>query len=102
MTTAQQLTTEVQDKMLDTIRIGQKGMVDFVKSWALTVESTFAKLPDLTFTEAPAKPTEAFENAFSFTEKLITAQRQFATQLFEAAIPATKAATAAASKVASK
>lgn len=102
MATAQQLTTEVQDKVLDTIRIGQKGMVEFVKSWAQTVESTFAKLPDLTFTEGPAKPTEAFENAFSFTEKLITAQRDFASQLFEAAIPATKATAAAASKVASK
>jgi hypothetical protein len=102
MATAQQLTTEVQDRVLDTVRIGQKGMVDFVKSWAQTVESTFAKLPDLTFTEAPVKPTDAFANAFSFTEKLITAQRDFATELFEAAIPATKAPNAAASRVAAK
>lgn len=97
MATAQQLTNEVQDRVLDTVRVGQKGMVEFVRSWAQTVEATFAKLPDLTFTEAPVKPSEAFENAFSFTEKLITAQRDFATQLFEAAIPATKAAPAAAS-----
>ncbi len=95
MATAQQVTSEVQDKVLDTVRIGQKGMVEFVRSWAQTVESTFAKLPDLTFTE-PFKPSEAFESAFRFSEKLLTVQRDFATQLFEAAIPATKAAASAA------
>jgi len=99
MATAQQVTNEVQDRVLETVRIGQKGMVDFVRSWAQTVESTFSKLPDFTFTE-PVKPTEAFESAFSFTERLFTAQRDFAQQLFEAAIPATKAPPAAASSVA--
>jgi hypothetical protein len=100
MATAQQVTNDVQDRVLDTVRIGQKGMVDFVRSWAQTVESTFAKLPDFTFTE-PVKPTEAFESAFSFTEKLWTAQRDFAQQLFEAAIPATRAPAATASSAAS-
>ena len=100
MATAQQVASEVQERVLDTVRIGQKGMVDFVRAWSQTVEASFARLPDMTFTEAPVKPTEAFENAFSFTEKLFTAQRDFATQLFEAAIPATRGAPAAATTVA--
>ena len=100
MATAQQVANEVQDRVLDTVRIGQKGVVDFVRSWSQTVEATFARLPDLTFTEAPFKPSEAFENAFSFTEKLITAQRNFANQLFEAAGPATRAGATAASSAA--
>ena len=95
MPTAQQVTNEVQERVLDTVRIGQKGMVEFVRSWAQTVEATFAKLPDLTFTE-PFKPSEAFETAFAFSEKVLTAQRDFATQLFEATIPAAKAASSAA------
>ena len=95
MATTQQVTNEIQERVLETVRVGQKGMVDFVRSWAQTVEATFARLPDITFSESPAKPSEAFESAFSFTEKLLTAQREFATQIFEAAIPATRAPAAA-------
>ena len=98
MATAQQV-KDVQERVLDTVRIGQKGMVDFVRSWAQTVESTFAKLPEFAFTE-PVKPSEALENAFSFTERLLTAQREFAQQLFEATIPATRAPAATASSTA--
>jgi len=95
MATAQQVASEVQERVLDTVRVGQKGMIDFVRAWSQTVEATFARLPDLTLSEAPVKPSEAFENAFSFSEKLFTAQRDFATQLFEAMVPATKAPAAA-------
>ena len=100
MATAQQVASEVQARVLDTVRVGQKGMVDFVRAWSQSVEATYACLPDLTLSEGPVKPGEAFENAFSFTKKLITAQRDFATQLFEAAVPATRAGPAAASSAA--
>ena len=100
MATAQQVTNEVQDRVLDTVQVGQKAFVDFVRSWAQTVEATFAKLPDVTFSQPPLKPSEAFESAFGFAEKLLASQRDFATQVFEAAIPATRAASHAAGQTA--
>jgi hypothetical protein len=96
MPTAQQVTNEVQERLLETVKIGQKGLVDFVRSWAQTVEATFSKLPDLSFPESTLKPTEAFEQAFGFTEKFLASQREFANQLFEAALPATRAPAGAA------
>ena len=33
--------------MLSAMQIGQKAMLDGVKSWADTVETVYAKLPDL-------------------------------------------------------
>jgi hypothetical protein len=96
MPTAQQVTNEVQERLLETVKVGQKGLVDFVRSWAQTVEATFSKLPDLSFPESTLKPTEAFEQAFGFTEKFLASQREFANQLFEAALPATRAPAGAA------
>ncbi len=98
MATAQQVTSEVQARVLDTVRVGQKGMVDFVRAWSQTVEATYASLPDPTLSEGPVKPGEAVENAISFTRKLITAQRDFAIQLFEAAVPAAASSAAGAAK----
>ncbi len=96
MPTAQQVTNEVQERLLETVKIGQKGVVDFVRSWAQTVEATVSKLPDLSYPESTLKPTEAFEQAFGFTEKFLASQREFANQLFEAALPATRAPAGAA------
>ena len=104
MTTATQVTQEVQDRVLDTVRVGQKAVVDFVKSWAQTVEATFTRLPEWTLAEQRPGAGPAFENVFGFTEKLLASQREFATQLWEAAVPATRgfgtagAQAAAASK----
>ena len=92
MATAQEVTTEVQDRLLETIRVGQQGVVEFLRSWSETVEATFSKLPDVTVTGQGFKPSEGLETAFGFTEKLIAQQRDFANQVFEATIPATRAA----------
>ena len=96
MATAQQVNNEIQDRVLDTVRVGQKAAVEFVRTWAETVEATFSRLPELAFAEQPFNPTQAFQAAFGFTEKLLASQREFASQLFEAAVPATRAAPAAA------
>ncbi len=96
MATAQQVTNDIQDRVLDTVRVGQKAVVDFVRSWAQTVETTVSKLPELAFPEQPFSPRQAYENAFGFTERLLAAQREFANQVFEAAVPATRAGASAA------
>lgn len=100
MATATQVNQEVQDRVLDTMRVGQKALVDFVRSWSETVEATFSRLPELTLSEPPMKPNQAFESAFGFTERVFAAQREFASQLFEAAVPATRAAAGPATQAA--
>jgi hypothetical protein len=94
MATALEATTAIQDKMFSTMQIGQKAMLDSVKSWAETVETVYAKLPELA-TADPIKPTQLMELTLGFSEKLMSSQQDFTTKLFEAMIPATRAATAA-------
>ena len=60
MATALEATTAIQDKMFSALQIGQKAMLDGVKSWAETVETVYAKLPDL-MTADPIKPTQFME-----------------------------------------
>ena len=108
MATALATTKEIQDKVLAGIETGQKAVIDVVRTWAETVETTFSKLPELAFAD-PAKPSELLESTFSFTERVFNSQRDFASKVFEAWLPATRAATAgtqstaaAASKAAAK
>lgn len=93
MATALATTKEIQDKVLAGIETGQQAFVDVVRSWAEAVETTFAKLPELA-TAPPAKPSELLESTFSFTERVFNSNRDFATRVFEAMVPATRAATA--------
>jgi hypothetical protein len=100
MPTSAEITHEVQEKVLDNIHVGQRAVVDCVRSWAETVEMTLSKLPELAFADAPLKPSQVFESAFAFTERMMASQRKFAAQVFEAALPITRAAQAATDKAA--
>jgi hypothetical protein len=105
MPTTTEITNAVEEKMLDSVRVSQKAVVDSVRSWAQTVETVFSRLPELSLSDNQVKPTEAFERALGFGEKVLSTQRDFAAKLFEAAIPATKAgasATQAARNVTAK
>ncbi|HEX7276294.1 MAG TPA: hypothetical protein VF244_02875 [Acidimicrobiales bacterium] len=91
MATALEATTAIQDKMFSALQYGQKAMLDGVKVWADTVETVYAKLPDL-MTAEPGKPTKMFETTVAFTEKVMASQQDFTTKLFEAMMPVAKAA----------
>jgi hypothetical protein len=100
MATALDTTKEIQDKVFAGIETGQKAVVDVVRSWAETVELTFSKLPELAFAD-PAKPSELLESAFGFSERLFNSNRDFASKVFEAWLPATRAAAAGTQSAAS-
>ncbi len=100
MTTAVEITNAIQDKVLDNICVVQQAVVDCVRNWAETVEMTFSKLPELAFVGAPLRSSHALESAFGFTERMMANQREFAAQVFEAALPATRAAQTANAKAA--
>lgn len=101
MPTALDTTTEIQQKFLAGLEASQKAVITLVGTWAETVESVVSKLPELAVTE-PIKPTQAFESMFGFTEKLLSSQREFAGQVFQAAMPATRVPNTAAKAAASK
>lgn len=96
MPTATETTKVLQDKFLSGIQASQNAFIDSVKSWASVAETTFAKLPELAFAETPLKPSQFLESSFEFGEKFVTLQRDFASRVFEAALPAARAATTAA------
>ena len=77
MATALATTREIQNKVFAGIETSQQAVVDFVRSWA-----------------GPARPSELLESTFSFTERVFNSNREFATRVFEAMVPATRAATA--------
>jgi hypothetical protein len=95
MPSAIDTTTEIQQKFLAGLEASQRAVVTLVGTWAETVESVVSKLPELAVTE-PVKPTQALETMFGFTEKVLASQRDFAGQVFQAAMPATRAPAAAA------
>ncbi len=101
MPTALDTTTEIQQKFLDGLESSQKAFISLVGTWADTVEAVAAKMPELMFTQ-PVKPTEAMESLFGFTEKVMASQKDFAGQVFQAAMPATKAPATAARAASAK
>jgi hypothetical protein len=96
MSTTREITSEVQEKVLDSVKVGQQAIVDSVRSWATTTETYFSKLPELSSQATSVQPADVFESTFAFTERLLASQRDFASQLFEATLPMTRAASAAA------
>lgn len=96
MPTALETTTAIQDKLFQNLQVGQKAVIDMVRSWAETTELVFSKLPDLTLTDPAARPSHLFETGLGFTERILASQRDFANQVFEAAMPATRAPAAGA------
>lgn len=101
MPTAIETTTAIQDKVYAGIQASQRAVLDSVKTWSETVETVFAKLPELA-TATPAPPSQVLENAYGFTQKVLASQREFLTQVFEATLPATRAPSAAQAKAASR
>lgn len=94
MPTAVDTTTTIQDRLVESIETGQRAVVESVRQWSETVELMASRLPELAFSE-PMKPSQVFEATIGFTERLMSSQRDFASQLLEAATPATRAPQAA-------
>ena len=99
MTTALETTTAIQDKLYAGMIVGQKAVIDSVKSWADIVETMYAKMPELMKAE-PMKPAQLMETTIGFTEKVVASQKEFIAKLVEAATPVTKLATSAATTAA--
>lgn len=83
-------TVAAQDRTLGALRQGQAAVIEAVESWAKAVESA---TPDLPAIPVPASlPTvhELIQTSFDFYGKVLSAQREFAQDLVNAAAPAIK------------
>lgn len=98
-------TTTMQDKLFESMQVGQQSVLDAVKTWADMVESMSAKVPEMPIGDFPVKPTELIQTYFGFTEKVLSSQKDFLTSVFETAAPALRpppAAKTTAAKAAAK
>ena len=102
MPTPTEIIDQVQDKVLDSVKVSQKAVVDSVRSWSQTMETVFSRLPEFNFADNQVRPTEAFERVLGFGEKVLATQRDFAAQLLEAAVPAAKSGASATQSAASQ
>jgi hypothetical protein len=69
---------------LDALKDGQKAVIDAVEFWSNAFEGTVGKPAMRRSPELPSS-REVVEGAFSFAERLVAAQKEFALALVDAA-----------------
>jgi hypothetical protein len=90
MSTVTELTETAQEQTLAAIRQSQRHVVEAVRAWAEAVEKAVPAVPAVPLSEELPTPQQVVEASFSFAEKLLKAQREFAEQVLEAAAPMLK------------
>src|SRR6266536_1292695 len=96
MSSTNDLTKEVQEQILETVRTSQEAVVNGVRAWSEAIKKVALPLPSYPLAEQLPKPVDAVDSAFDLAEQLLAAQREFAHSLLGAAAPVqrTKAPTA--------
>jgi hypothetical protein len=93
----------VQDEILNAVKAGQDAVLSAVDSLADAATPITEKLPEAPFADLLPKPVDVIENYFSFAQKLLANQKDFALKLAESyspAKPAAKSGPKAATKAA--
>ena len=89
---ASNITQDVQEQFLSTIRKGQEMTIDALKSWVETVQSLAQSLPSIPSVSLPLadrlpSPHEVVARGYDFAEEILTNQRKFADEVLEVASP---------------
>ena len=79
-----------QEQYLETLKQGQKAVIDAVGLWAKSVEGYTAKAEAIPNAEQLPTPKEYVETTFSFVEKVIATQKELALAVLDAASPVLK------------
>jgi hypothetical protein len=82
-----EITSKVQDQVLDALRAGQDAVVDTVTSVAGTVERVIPEPAKGTLAFNLPLASEAADQAFSFAGKVLDAQHNFVTRVLSALTP---------------
>jgi hypothetical protein len=86
------ITQDVQEQFLSTIRKGQEMTIDALKSWVETVQSVTQSLPSIPTVSLPLadrlpNPHEVVARGYDFAEEILTNQRKFADEVLAVASP---------------
>ena len=89
---ASNITQDVQEQFLSTIRKGQEMTIDALKSWVETVQSLTQSLPSIPSVSLPLadrlpSPHEVVARGYDFAEQILTNQRKFTDEVLEVASP---------------
>jgi hypothetical protein len=89
---ASNVTQDVQEQILTTIRKSQEIALDALKTWVETVQSVTQSLPSIPSVSMPLadrlpSPHEVVARGYDFAEQILTNQRKFADEVLEVASP---------------
>jgi hypothetical protein len=100
MPTPIETTNAIQEKVFASIQVSQKAILESARSWSETIEALSSTLPKFDF--ADPKPSAMVESTLDFSKKVFASQREFATKMYEAVLPAASAPASAASAAKSR
>ena len=86
------ITQDVQEQFLSTVRKGQEMTLDALRTWVETVQSVTQSLPSIPSVSLPLadrlpKPQDVVSSGYDFAEQILTNQRKFANEVLEVASP---------------
>ena len=89
---ASNITQDVQEQFLSTIRKSQEMTIDALKTWVETVQSVTQSLPSIPSVSLPLadrlpNPQEVVARGYDFAEQLLSNQRKFTDEVLEVASP---------------
>jgi hypothetical protein len=95
---ASNVTQDIQEQILSTIRKSQELTIDALKTWVETVQSVTQSLPSLpSLPSIPSislpgadrlpNPHEVVARGYDFAEQILTSQRKFTDEVLEVASP---------------
>jgi hypothetical protein len=92
---ASNVTQDIQEQILSTIRKSQELTIDALKTWVETVQSVTQSLPSLPSIPSISlpgadrlpNPHEVVARGYDFAEQFLTSQRKFADEVLEVASP---------------
>ena len=89
---ASNITQDVQEQFLSTVRKGQEMTLEALRTWVETVQSVTQSLPSIPSVSLPLadrlpNPHEVVARGYGFAEQVLTSQRKFADEVLEVASP---------------
>jgi hypothetical protein len=86
---ASNVTQDMQEQILSTIRKSQEIALDALKTWVETVQAITPKVPNVNLPLADKLPNahEVVSSGYKFAEEILANQKKFANEVLEAAGP---------------
>ena len=100
---ASNVTQDVQEQILTTIRKSQEIALDALKTWVETVQSITPSIPSVSLPLADRLPDphEVVARGYDFAEQILSTQRKFADEVLQVTSPLLPGETKSAPKSAS-